>query len=230
MKFITFGTRMNSQNLGQPKPSKSFIPEWYKKAETTFIDSRNGFESDSGLKKCVPYLDVMMSGYMLVTPFDIYVSRDDSGQINIGWNGPEDMSDTFEVRPVEQGATIPRPPGYDNVLISFSSKWGWKLPRGYSSLVAPPFNRTDLPFFPTAGIIDSDKFWANGSIPMFIRSDVVGTIPAGTPLAQIIPIKRNSWKMLINKFLSDEFSVHGGEARIKSKNYKKKYWIRKEYQ
>ena len=166
MKFITFGTRMNSQKLGEPKLAKSYIPEWYKKAESTFVDSRNGMESDSGLKKCVPYLDAMTSGFFLVTPFDIFVSKDDQDNINIRWNGPEDMSDSFDIRPVEQGATIPRPPGYEDTLIAFSSKWGWKLPRGYSALVCPPLNRSDLPFYPTSGIIDSDRFWANGSLSL----------------------------------------------------------------
>ena len=229
MKFITFGSRTNSQKLGHPQLAKSFIPDWYKRAESSFIDHRNGQESDSGLKRCIPYLDVMMSGYMLVTPFDIYVSKLEDGSVSIGWNGPEDMADSFDVRPVEQGRTIPRPEGFEDTLISFSSKWGWKLPRGYSALVCPPFNRTDLPFYPTAGIIDSDKFWANGSIPMFIKKGVTGLIPAGTPIAQLIPIKRDSWKMLTNNALELEFSLQGGEARNKETNYKKKYWVRKDY-
>jgi hypothetical protein len=229
MKFITFSSRNNELELGKPLPAKGFIPGWYKKAESTFIDHQNGLESDSGLKRCVPYLDAMTAGYMLVTPFDLFVSKNEDGSSNLRWNGPEDLGSSFDIRPIEQGHTIPRMEGYETRLISFSSSWGWRLPRGWSALVTPPLNRTDLPFFSTSGLMDSDKFWANGSIPMFLKSDFVGTIPAGTPLAQILPIKRAKWTALYNKHTAKEFPLQGSEARTPDKNYKKKYWIRKDY-
>lgn len=229
MKFITFSAKDNALELGKPVTARSLLPDWYKRAESSFIDSTNGLESGSGLKKCIPYLDGMTSGYMLVTPFDLFVSKDENGLLDLRWNAPDDLASAFELRPVEQGHTIPRPPGYESRMVTFNSSWGWKVPKGWSVLVVPPLNRTDLPFMCTAGLMDSDRFWANGSIPTFIRSDLVGTIPAGTPIAQLIPVKRAKWSMLFNKAMALEFPVQGTEARGKDTNYKKKYWVRKDY-
>jgi hypothetical protein len=229
MKFISFSSRGNALELGKPVPAKAVLPEWYKRAEASFIDHTNGLESDSGLKRCIPFLDGMIAGYMLVTPFDLFVSKTEEGHLSLRWNAPDDLAAAFVLRPVEQGHTIPRPPGYEERMVTFEGTWGWKLPRGWSALVIPPLNRSDLPFMCTSGIIDSDNFWANGSIPMFMRSDLVGTIPAGTPIAQIIPVKRAKWSALFNRGMALEFPLQGAEARVKDTNYKKKYWVRKEY-
>jgi antitoxin (DNA-binding transcriptional repressor) of toxin-antitoxin stability system len=228
-RFVAFVSQNNPLKLGKPELMRKFIPDWYKQSEASFIDSRNGMESGSGLKVCVPYLDIMVSGYALVTPFDIYVYTDPDGGLNVKWNGPDDLADTIETRPKEQGALIPRPEGHHWEMLVFTSKWGFKTPRGYSIMVTHPFNRHDLPFTTTSGLMDSDKFWANGSIPFFIKKGFEGTIPAGTPIAQLIPVKRNSWKASYNQGLLWDVQAQGMDARTKDKSYKKKYWIRKKF-
>lgn len=46
------------------------------------------------------------------------------------------------------------------------------------------------------GIVDTDKYASPVNFP-FILNDIkfTGLIPAGTPIAQVIPFKRDSWKM-----------------------------------
>ena len=46
------------------------------------------------------------------------------------------------------------------------------------------------------GIVDTDKYVSPVNFP-FILNDIkfTGLIPAGTPIAQVIPFKRDSWKM-----------------------------------
>jgi len=46
------------------------------------------------------------------------------------------------------------------------------------------------------GIVDTDKYNSPVNFP-FILNDIkfTGLIPAGTPIAQVIPFKRDSWKM-----------------------------------
>lgn len=228
MKIIRFFSKRAEENVGQPQPIKNFLPEWYREAETTYTES-SGAEQP-GLKKCAPYLDAMISGYCLVTPMDIFVSKNEDGTLRIGWNGTEVSSAFIAERPKESGATMPRPAGhYPNHLV-FSGFWGMKTPKGWSLLVTHPLNRADLPFTTTSGIIDSDKFSASGNIPFFIREDFTGVIPAGTPIAQLIPIKRARWTMMKNdKGLWDLEHVQGDLVRKPETNYKKKYWVRKDF-
>jgi hypothetical protein len=78
--------------------------------------------------------------------------------------------------------------------------------------------------------MDSDKYSTSGNIPFFIKEDFVGVIPAGTPFAQIIPIKRSDWSSIKNdrgiQYLED---LQGTFVRSPGKSYKKYFWARKEY-
>ncbi len=233
MKLIHF-VCSESMEIGKPELIKKFIPEWYKKAETHFSSEEDlaieeGTQKMSaGLKTCVPFLDAMLSGYALVTPFDIYVGRKEE-DLDLRWNAPQGWENFVSERPKESGSTMPRPAGHAPNHLVWSGRWGIKLPRGYSALVTHPLNRQDLPFTTSSAIMDSDKFFGNGNIPFFIKEDFIGVIEKGTPFAQIIPIKRKKWKMIHNSALKDTIQKHGHDVRKKEGTYKKKYWSRKEY-
>lgn len=227
MKIIRFFSPKSPHNIGQPEPIKNFVPEWYRRAETTYVEK--GVEH-AGLKKCVPYLDAMISGYAIVTPTDIFVSKNEDGSLKLGWNGTDVSANFIMERPKASGETMPRPEHhYPNHLV-FSGFWGVKTPRGWSLLFTHPLNRQDLPFTTLSGIVDSDKFSASGNIPFFIKEDFTGVIPAGTPIVQLIPIKRAKWSMIKNdKGLWDLEHIQGEAARNPETSYKKKSWIRKVY-
>jgi len=67
-----------------------------------------------------------------------------------------------------------------------------------------PVNRTELPFHSLTGLVDTDKHPIIINFPFFIKAGFVGTIPAGTPLIQAIPIKRDGWQMK----MKDEDKAH----------------------
>lgn len=172
-----------------PVPMKGIIPEWYRNAERYYSD-KHGMKFE-GLKTCVPFLDAMISGYALVLPVNMYVTKDENDEIKITW-------DKIETSPVNErmgltGHTIPRPPGHEKNHLAWTCQWGWKVPKGYSVLLTHPVNRFDLPFTTMSGIVDSEEFMGWGNVPFFIKSGFEGVIPAGTPIAQLIPIKREKW-------------------------------------
>ena len=228
MKIIRFFSKKEYSNLGQPTPMKKFLPSWYRESETTFKDD-NG-EEISGLKRCIPFLDAMISGYALLTPVDIFVSKGENGELNVRWNSPEIFQDFIHERVKALGEKMPRPPGHYPNHLAFKGFWGIKTPRGWSLLVVQPLNRHDLPFTITSGIMDSDKYSTSGNIPFFIKEDFVGVIPAGTPFAQLIPVKRAKWTSLKNdtgiQYLEN---LQGAFVRSPGKSYKKYFWQRKEY-
>ena len=228
MKIIRFFSKKEYLDFGQPIPIKKILPAWYKDSETTFEDAQG--EQISGLKRCVPFMDAMLSGYALVTPVDIFVSKAEDGTLAIRWNSPEIFQDFISERPKALGEKMPRPEGHYPNHLAFRGFWGLKTPRGWSSLVVHPLNRHDLPFTITSGIMDSDKYSTSGNIPFFIKENFVGVIPAGTPFAQIIPIKRAKWSSIKNdqgiSYLED---LQGKFVRQPGKSYKKYFWQRKEY-
>ena len=238
MKIIKFFAPEEYNDLGKPSPVKKNIPEWYRKAES-FYQGEDG-ETYDGLKKCMPYMDTMTSGYFLTFPVNVYVNEktndlanvfiNNDKSLQIRWDGPPSLGNLIMERPSELGATMPRPAGhYPNHLV-FSGFWSISTPRGWSVLMTPPLNRYDLPFTSSSGIIDSDKFSSPGNIPFFIKKGFSGTIPAGTPLVQLIPIKRESWLMSDNdKSLKDRRIIEGSMISKPGTEYKKFAWKRKKF-
>lgn len=228
MKIIHFFSDSLFKNLGQPVPIKTLVPTWYRLAEDTFTTDDGTVAP--GLKKCAPFLDSMISGYAFVTPFDIEISRNDDGSLKIVWDGPEPFHDFIIERDHKQGSTIPRPAGHLPNHLAFSGKWGWKTPKGWSTLVVAPLNRFDLPWTITSGIIDSDEFNSNGNLPFFLREDFVGVVPKGTLIAQLIPVKRAAWHHVPNnvgkRYLNE---LQGRFIRTKGHSYKKDMWTRKKF-
>jgi len=207
-------------------PVKKFVPEWYRLGESEISEPHSGGHT-AGMKTCAPFLDVMLTGYVLLTPFDIYVGKNEDGTQDIRWNGPQEWNGFIGERPVELGATIPRPAGHSPNGLVWSSKWGWKTPRGWSTIVTHPYNRFDLPFTTLSGVIDSDKFISNGNIPFFIKEGWTGVIPGGTPYAQIIPFKRKMWKKVADYSLLTRITEES--KVIRGMPYKKHLWVKKVY-
>ena len=229
MKLIHFFANKKFADLGQPQPIKHLLPQWWKDAESRVPNPENGF-IESGLKKCVPFMDAMISGYTLTLPYDVFVIPLEDGNIKLSWSGPAALQDFVAERTKELGATLPRPAGHAPNHLVWRGIWGMRTPRGWSVLVTHPLNRFDLPFTTTSGIIDSDEFSAPGNIPFFIKEGFSGMIPKGTPIAQIIPIKRASWKMVPNnQGMVDLETIHSKAVREEGKSYKKLMWHRKEY-
>jgi len=231
MKIFKVFSRPGLREWGKPESSKGLVPEWYRKSENTYVvDEDPNKTENAGLKKCIPFLDALVSGYMLVTPVDIYVTKDEEGNPRFSWNGPGQLATFVDERPKQLGMTMPRPAGHHPNHLVFSGFWGFKTPKGWSSLVVHPLNRYDLPFTISSAIVDSDDFNAPGNVPFFIREDFEGVIPAGTPFAQIIPIKRSSWLLVDDTTgMSDSERVQGTLVRKPETLYKKIYWRKKDY-
>ena len=78
------------------------------------------------------------------------------------------------------------------------SPWIIETPPEYSTLFLPPINRLEIPIIPLVGLVDTDTYFNNVNIP-FIHTamqpdEEKHIIPAGTPICQVIPFKREEWK------------------------------------
>jgi hypothetical protein len=133
-------------------------------------------------------------------------------------------------RPKYVAETLPVPAGHANQHFAWHNIYQIKLPKGYSLLLTHPFNRFDLPFTTLTGIADADYGMQQGNVPFFIKEDFEGIIPAGTPMFQILPFKREDWKSSKNENLNDLDREHSfNNMRKISGFYKDNFWNRKKY-
>jgi hypothetical protein len=214
-----------------PQPARTAIPDWYKLTpayeglkEISFDDS--GAVSNKGLKHCMPFLDALSTGYVQKTWCDIHIEPSPNGQATYRYaDGPKLLGhrDNPNVRITE---------AYYPMEFVWSMAWLPKVPKGYSVLITHPLNRLDLPFKTLSGVIDADGFYHTpfGSVPFYVEKDFHGFIPAGTPMYQIIPIKRDAWTREIHKFNVDESRKRNSIVQKHFVGaYKNLFWSRKDY-
>ena len=82
------------------------------------------------------------------------------------------------------------------------------------------------------GIVDTDKYTAPVNFPFVLNdANFEGLIPAGTPMAQVIPFKREDWNMRIGemKDLEDQNKVTRHLRTSFFDSYKNKFRQPKNY-
>jgi hypothetical protein len=199
--FQAFGEYVEAADL-PPSSASKHLPEWYKKLPRYVNNSDRPIKAlgKKDLKICVPFRDAMISGYMILLQADIEVCISASGDVDIFSNRDlpfmvvEKRGATTQEN---QGFGMPNPIGTVPTLFTWAAVFGVGTDKTDSILVTHPLNRHDLPFVTTSGIIDSGYHDKAGNIPFFIKEGFTGIIPKGTPIAQILPFKRQDWESKI---------------------------------
>jgi hypothetical protein len=211
---------------------KDVIPEWFKKIEKFSGGKLSILPSTITVKSCAPFMDTFLTGYYIPAPVDLLVQQTIDGPI-ITWNFFDaDYRETDFV--IERNAgmipTLPIPKGFHSNHFSWSTKQILKVEDGYSLLITHPLNRDDLPFRTMSGIVDANYPMNGGKLPFLLQEGFEGIIKSGTPIAQIIPIKSEPWKLKRNINLLSEAKLARSESlKYIIGWYKNKYWSRKEY-
>ena len=210
------------------EPIKKAIPDWYKKIKSDF-DNKNFSSVGKGIKYCMPFLDSLTTGYYIPMPCDVYVEKIGENDYKFSWGDP-DIS-VADIREQAPNITVPHPAGYSDRHYIWRTPISIKLPPGYSAIYTHPLNRFDLPFITLSGIIDFDVSIAGGNIPFFIKDGFEGLIPAGTPIIQVIPFKRESWQSKKDpKVLQESLMIRRKSIFSLSGFYKNNLWSRKSYE
>lgn len=206
-----------------PVPSSKTIPEWYKDMDSY----RGGIKKPNSksrttatIKRCMPIFDAMTSGYTIVTHTDMYVSQEEiiyydqeifnktgenvllseekTSELDKTAPGYKTLLfDAVEFHSIEQAPNHPNRNGHNLTYPKWVNPWAIKTPKGYSCLFLPPMHRENV-FQILPGIVDTDGYTAPVNFPFTLNdSGYEGLIPVGTPIAQVIPFKRDSWEMSI---------------------------------
>jgi hypothetical protein len=98
-------------------------------------------------------------------------------------------------------------------------------------LFKPPAHNSNPWFEILEGIVDTDAYSVSVNFPFVLKNPTEEfMIPAGTPIAQVIPFKREEWQ---SSFSDDEKSPKKIEAYLNSQffdRYKRMFWSRKSYE
>ena len=206
-----------------PQPASKFIPEEYKKLKR-FKD--NNLHSPT-VKTCMPFLDSLTAGYImsfdqdyLVDPVedDFSVTPANREQNDFGYHNQTQL-------PEEWKKTTGNNAG------KFHNKWLIKTPPGYSCLFIKPMNRLEPRFEIIAGIVDTDTYINTINFPFILhKRDEQFVIKKGEPMVQIIPFKRESYKMWSGFYLEKLHSKTLNFLSSKwSDKYKTMFWSKKSY-
>jgi hypothetical protein len=216
----------------KPVPSSRSLPAWYSKmprfrdSKKTLILNPNG-ETNATIKACNPFLDSLTAGYTVLLENEVQVVLE-SGKPVFSWkNGGKDFVSFHDKYQIKK-EMIPK--DFQDQPFKFLNPWSITTPKGYSVLITHPLNRADLPFYTLSGVVDTDDYSLPINLPFFLKKNFEGIIPAGTPIAQVIPFKRESWKSSIIEY-NEDFDK-GKKAKFNSiihRSYKKLFWKRKDY-
>ena len=114
----------------------------------------------------------------------------------------------------------------------WKNPWGIETPKGFSCLIINPVHSSNLYFSILEGIVDTDRYTSPTNFPFVLKDpEFEGMIPAGTPLAQVIPFKRSSWKMEMGteKNLKKVRENRDDLSSVFFDRYKRLFWSKKEY-
>ena len=217
MKFttnkITFTSPLEG-HIPHPKPATHFIPEAFKKFKTA------EYPNDT-VKGCMPFLDSLVSGYILPLPVAIRVSyfteKEDKilkievpikltespklcSLVGVSDHSPQQFPQSM----VPSQAFMPH-------VFKFHNPWKIKTPPGYSCLFTQPFNKnSDWKIID--GIVDTDNFELEINFPFFwtkpLELNEEYNVNSGVPMVQVIPFKRESWKMETKVDYEDKQRTH----------------------
>lgn len=233
MSIIEFKPVLDNTYFIEPKPAIESLPDWYKKSKT-FLNNKKYHmlfptqKTDITYKKCAPFLDALGFGYFIFLNHDLYVDQTGESEYYIQWRIPDKPPVGSLQQDQITGMLID-----ENIYSKFPYRWHnlfyIKTKPGYSCLITHPLNRFDLPFVTLSGVVDTDKHGIDISFPFLLKNNFNGIIEKGTPIAQIIPFKRENWKMKIGKVYKENFYKTEEFLSYSLNAYRKLSWSRKSY-
>jgi len=221
IKFIA--TDGNMKDIWpNPKPASRFIPDEYKKLKRFKDDNLH----DPTVKTCVPFLDSLILGYIIPFDQDYLVDpiENDFSVTPANKNASSEFHDKEQL-PKEWQKISGKKVG------KFMNKWLIKTPPGYSCLFVQPMNRMEERFDIIPGVVDTDTYLNLINFPYFLKKrDEQFLFKRGEPMVQVIPFKREPWKMwsgfYYEKAHSKILNILNNEWMDR---YKKYFWSKKSF-
>jgi len=226
-----------ADGLLSPVPIKKIVPDWFKKMPSVF----NNSNTDRTVKKCVPFLDTLTSGYAILNTVDIFFKKINDGseikwQINSSYPTDGKINVGIQTHANFQISKDMVREDEDPLPFKFLNPWIIKTPKNYSCLFTNPFNySSNRRIRIVDGIVDTDEYDIHVNFPFFLKkleNDEEYVLKRGEPVALVFPFLRDSWKMIIDKTEKNErdwFLIFMKKFSNIFDNYKNNFWSKKNY-
>ena len=169
-----------------PVPAYKKIPDYFKAIKPQ-VDN---IPANGTVKRCIPFLDALSEGFIIPLWADVRVLAK-GGELTV------DFPTNFPLQSLGSHAyeQIPNHPMasklYGKLALKFMNPWVIETEAGYSCLFTSPLNHMETRFKILDGIVDTDSYYQQVNFPfLWTGGDGEFFIKKGTPLVQVIPIKR----------------------------------------
>lgn len=223
------------ESAPHPAPASKFIPQWFKNLETDI----GGPSQASTIKRCIPFLDSLTSGYIIPLWHDIhfktYIDKEHGPSTEYSWPQSLNSCPSIENHSADQikGSEISQTT-FGKFPLKFMNPWHIKTPPGYSCLFVQPLNHQNDNFQLISGIVDTDTYTNRINFPfVWLKNDFDDVLPKGMPLVQVIPFKREEWNSNIKvSSQRDNKDFNSVATRLNSvfkQGYKSLFWHKKSF-
>ena len=198
IKFYPFN-EIASKDIDSPKPAEKHIPEWYRKQPGSINDEAGYAQGmlQSTVKRCMPVFDAITAGYILVAPVDIFIDATQPDRLvkEVPLAAKMGLPELFATHGSEQYSHFPIDTSiYHKEILRINTYWSIQTEKNSSSIIMQPIHQDISPLMAITGIVDTDKMITDGHFSFLVKKGFKGVIKQGTPLAQVIPFNRDSWK------------------------------------
>lgn len=209
MKYTFIGSKIHSQVYPHPEPTSKFVPNWYKEMPrsrhpatfkpmediTWLEDNTQGLLYGHTMKECVPIRDYLTSGYIIPLWATIKISLNEEGRMNCGWGDGDEEIISFHRPHQTVGCPVHNKNNNSKDVPKLMCPWQFKTPKGYSTFFfSPRYMEGQIEILPA--IVDTDSYHeVNFPFLYHGKNGEENTFEKGTPIVQLIPFKREDWKM-----------------------------------
>lgn len=178
--------------LYPPVPSGKIIPYWYKTVPVELKKLMNYIDQDGvpTVKRCIPVLDYLTSGYVIKNSWEIIVKpvfKDGIKSFSLECNRDRYVgAHPWHQAPVE---ILQNKCHYFKI----NQQWMISTPPGYSCLIYQPHYLFNEHFSMLPAIVDTDKHNDFIGLIGYLKIEKEFVISPGDPLVVIFPFKRQEW-------------------------------------
>lgn len=215
MKFRFWNKNPTAVEKYPVVPAKKLIPSWFKKLPNMV----EYYNNHGTIKTCPGIVNYLRSGFILRSWLDTIIETTDS-YIKFSYpNGeaPPNYLSTMDAmtfnKDVKEYKEYSHP-----VVIKWDLGWYCQAPKGYNLMFAPTQYHPNLNFTTAMGITDTRIEESLNSPAAWHPTEQFVFIPAGTPVLQVIPFKREEY---------DYDVVCAKEKDIKREFIKQTRWLQK---
>lgn len=201
--------------------AKEFKAKWQKEQN-----------KDNTIASCPGIHDYMQSGYILSLPLDYKIKANSAGTgILVTSNPVIPAPDILQPKPPERlnpnlisGFMNSKVDGVKLEICKITLPWSVVTKKGYSCLFLPCVYHADYleNIHVYAGIVDTDKYHSI-SLIFSVKKPGEYELPAGTPVIQIIPFKREEYFATCQKASEEEFDYYKYTMITRVRNFYRKY-------